>query len=277
MNKYIFECKNDNIRLSDELKTHVSKKFYKNIKSTNSKILVNDVEIPTYKEIKKGDLITIFYEKEKEINWPIYFHEFDILFEDENYLVVNKRSGLLSIPTKACPYSLYQEVMYYLKNKNINDNVSILNRLDKETCGLVVIAKNRYAAYKLEPTHLHIVRKYYALCEGIFAEKEGKITTFIDKELDSNKRYISESGKLAITNYKVIKEYENSSLVEFVLETGRTHQIRLHSSYINHPIIGDSLYGNSNDTNNLHLCSYYVEFLNPFSDKIVKCELDCRW
>ena len=276
MNKYVFECQNDNIRLSEELKTHVSKKFYKNIKSTNAKVLVNDIEIPTYKEIKKGDIITIFYEKEKEINWPLYYHDFDILFEDDNYLVVNKRSGLLSIPTKGCPYSLYQEVMYYLKNKNSNDNVSILNRLDKETCGLVVIAKNRLAAYKLEPTHEHMIRKYYALCEGIFEKREGKIETYIEKDLNSNKRYVSNTGKIAITNYKVIKEYENKSLVEFVLETGRTHQIRVHSSYLNHPIIGDTLYGNFKD-DNLHLCSYYVEFLNPFSGKIVKCELDSRW
>ncbi len=276
MNKYVFECQNDNIRLSEELKTHVSKKFYKNIKSTNAKILVNDIEIPTYKEIKKGDIITIFYEKEKEINWPLYYHDLDILFEDDNYLVVNKRSGLLSIPTKGCPYSLYQEVMYYLKSKNSNDNVSILNRLDKETCGLVVIAKNRLAAYKLEPTHEHMIRKYYALCEGIFEKKEGKIETYIEKDLNSNKRYVSNTGKIAITNYKVIKEYDNKSLVEFVLETGRTHQIRVHSSYLNHPIIGDTLYGNFKD-DNLHLCSYYVEFLNPFSGKIVKCELDSRW
>ena len=276
MNKYVFECQNDNIRLSEELKTHVSKKFYKNIKSTNAKILVNDIEIPTYKEIKKGDIITIFYEKQKEINWPLYYHDFDILFEDDNYLVVNKRSGLLSIPTKGCPYSLYQEVMYYLKNKNSNDNVSILNRLDKETCGLVVIAKNRLAAYKLEPTHKHMIRKYYALCEGIFEKREGKIETYIEKDLNSNKRYVSNTGKIAITNYKVIKEYDNKSLVEFVLETGRTHQIRVHSSYLNHPIIGDTLYGNFKD-DNLHLCSYYVEFLNPFSGKIVKCELDSRW
>ncbi len=276
MNKYVFECQNDNIRLSEELKTHVSKKFYKNIKSTNAKILVNDIEIPTYKEIKKGDIITIFYEKEKEINWPLYYHDLDILFEDDNYLVVNKRSGLLSIPTKGCPYSLYQEVMYYLKSKNSNDNVSILNRLDKETCGLVVIAKNRLAAYKLEPTHEHMIRKYYALCEGIFEKKEGKIETYIEKDLNSNKRYVSNTGKIAITNYKVIKEYDNKSLVEFVLETGRTHQIRVHSSYLGHPIVGDILYGNSG-ISDLHLCSYYVEFFNSFTNATVKCEIDCGW
>ena len=159
MNKYIFVCQNDNVTLADELKAQISRKFYKNIRSTNAKILVNGKELPTYKTINKGDEITVFYDKVKEINWPLYYHDFDILYEDNNYIVVDKRSDLLSIPTKGCPYSLYQEVMYYLKNKNDDDNVSILNRLDKDTCGLVVIAKNRLAAYKLEPTHLHMIRK----------------------------------------------------------------------------------------------------------------------
>ncbi len=276
MNKYIFVCQNDNVSLADELKAQISRKFYKNIRSTNAKILVNGKELPTYKTINKGDEITVFYDKVKEINWPLYYHDFDILYEDNNYLVVDKRSDLLSIPTKGCPYSLYQEVMYYLKNKNDDDNVSILNRLDKDTCGLVVIAKNRLAAYKLEPTHLHMVRKYYALCEGIFDKKEGRIETFIEKDEETNKRFVSNKGKIAITNYKVIKEENNNSLVEFVLETGRTHQIRVHSAYLNHPIVGDILYGNSKESD-LHLCSYYVEFLNPFTNRIIKCELDCRW
>ncbi len=276
MNKYIFVCQNDNISLADELKAQISRKFYKNIRSTNAKILVNGKELPTYKTINKGDEITVFYDKVKEINWPLYYHDFDILYEDNNYLVVDKRSDLLSIPTKGCPYSLYQEVMYYLKNKNDDDNVSILNRLDKDTCGLVVIAKNRLAAYKLEPTHLHMVRKYYALCEGIFDKKEGRIETFIEKDEETNKRFVSNKGKIAITNYKVIKEENNNSLVEFVLETGRTHQIRVHSAYLNHPIVGDILYGNSKESD-LHLCSYYVEFLNPFTNRIIICELDCRW
>ncbi len=276
MNIYNFLCQEDDIRLSEELKKHVSRKFYKNLRSTNAKILVNDVEIPTYKTIKKGDIITVFYDKEKEVNWPLYESKVDVVYEDDNYLVVNKRSDLLSIPTKACPFSLYQEVMYYLKNKNTNDNVSILNRLDRDTKGLVVIAKNRLAAYKLEPTHLHMVRKYYALCEGIFDKKEGKIETYIEKDEETNRRYVSTTGKIAITNYKVIKEENNNSLVEFVLETGRTHQIRVHSSYLGHPIVGDILYGNSG-ISDLHLCSYYVEFFNSFTNATVKCEIDCGW
>ena len=169
--------------------------------------------------------------------------------------------------------------MYYLKNKNSDDNVSILNRLDKDTCGLVVIAKNRLAAYKLEPTHLHMVRKYYALCEGIFDKKEGKIETYIEKDEETNKRYVSNKGKLAITNYKIIKEENNKSLVEFVLETGRTHQIRLTASYLNHPICGDKMYGIDDNFDRLMLNSYYLSYNDPYNNLFKEFEIrdDFLW
>ena len=209
-------------------------------------------------EIKKGDIITFEYNKESEIKWDIYPSNLDIRYEDNDYLVIFKRGNLMSIPTKGCPFSVYQEVLYYLKEKNEALNVSIINRLDKETKGLMVIAKNRYAAYMLEPTHLKMTRKYLALCEGIFEIKEGTINTLIDKKDDSNKRYVSNTGKVAITHYRVIKEINGNSLVEFVLDTGRTHQIRVHSVYIGHPIIGDSMYNNGDG--NLLLYSYQVSF-----------------
>ncbi len=267
--KIEFIVNNDEIRLSEELKTHVSRKLYKHIKGYNCPILLNGELAKTFVLVHKGDKITIDYEKPKDIDWEIYESKLDIRYEDDNYLVVFKRSGLLSIPTKGNPKSLYQEVLYYLKENNNELNVSILNRLDKDTEGLVLIAKNTFAASKLQPTHLHMERKYLAMCHGIFDKKEDRIILYIKKNGDSFKRIVDKDGKESITNYKVLKEIDGNSLVEFKLETGRTHQIRVTSSYLNHPLLGDKIYGND-DLDILHLTSYYLSFINPFNNEKVE-------
>ena len=267
--KIEFIVNNDEIRLSEELKTHVSRKLYKHIKGYNCPILLNGELAKTFVLVHKGDKITIDYEKPKDIVWEIYESKLDIRYEDDNYLVVFKRSGLLSIPTKGNPKSLYQEVLYYLKENNNELNVSILNRLDKDTEGLVLIAKNTFAASKLQPTHLHMERKYLAMCHGIFDKKEDRIILYIKKNGDNFKRIVDKDGKESITNYKVLKEIDGNSLVEFKLETGRTHQIRVTSSYLNHPLLGDKIYGND-DLDILHLTSYYLSFINPFNNEKVE-------
>lgn len=273
-----FISQNDDIWLKDELMNHISKKFYKNLKFMKATFLVNDIEYPTYKNVKKGDVITIEYFKEEQIiDWPIYESKLEIHYEDENYLVVNKRAGLLTIPTKAEEFSLYQEALYYLKSTNQDLNVSILNRLDKDTKGLVVIAKNRLAANYLQPTHEKMVRKYKCLCHGKFDNDNGTIKNYIDKHEDSHKRFISlDKGKIAISNYYVLKRNSDSTLVEFILETGRTHQIRLHAASLGNPIIGDTMYG-KDTVADLHLCSYHVSFINPFTKEKVICEIESGW
>ena len=268
-----FVVNKDNERLSEELKLHISRRLYKNIRSKKTPIFVNGVERLTYLPVEKGDIITIDFSKNREINWDIYESNLKVYYEDDNYLVVYKRENLLSIPTKGDPHSLFQEVIYYLKNKNESTDISILNRLDKETRGLVLIAKNAYATSLISPVHEHIERKYLALCSGLYENDEGRIVNKIKKSDSGNKRIISDDGKIAITNYKVIKRYKNSSLVEFKLETGRTHQIRLHSSSLGYPLIGDKLYGNNNDFD-LQLLSYYLKFINPFNKKIIEIKLE---
>ena len=145
---------------------------------------------------------------------------------------MNKRKDLLCIPTKAEPKSLYQEVLYYLNNKGEDLTISIINRLDKETEGLCLIAKNRFAANIMSPIHEKMERRYLCLNEGIIEKDSGVIDNYIAKDIETNKRYItddSNKGKRAISNYNVIKKFGNYTLTEFKLETGRTHQIRLHS------------------------------------------------
>ncbi len=272
-----FICQTDEICLKDELLNHISKKLYRKLKFLNSDILVNGVSFKTFQRINKGDKITIEYEKEDNIKWPIYESNLDIYYEDKDYLIVNKKSGVLTIPTKSEPYSLYQEVLFYLKNTNQDLAVSILNRLDKDTKGLVVVAKNRLAAYYLQPTHEKMIRKYKCLCYGNIKEDEGIIKNYINKEPDSHRRFNSSTqGKQAISHYKVLKRNKNTTLLEFQLETGRTHQIRLHCLCLGTSIVGDTMYG-KDESNDLHLCSYYIEFIHPFTKKRIKCQMESGW
>lgn len=261
-----------NQTLIEELKTKLNRKFLKRLKALDTKFFVNGKELLTYQMVNIGDVITFFYDEEKEIDWPLYESKLDIRYEDSHYLVVNKRKGLLSIPTKANPYSLYQEVLYYLKDKNIK-TISILNRLDKDTSGLVLIAKDRISANKLEPVHKYITRHYICQTHGIWDIKEGKIVTYLEKDIETNKRFVSNSGKLAISNYKVLEEYDNISKVLFILETGRTHQIRVHTSYMLHPICGDKLYGILDNYDTMQLESVYLKFTDPYTNKEIEVRL----
>lgn len=264
---------NNNLMLKEELSNHISRKYYRHLKSINAIFLVNNEVKRLHEEVKIGDIIEIVaFEESKESNWPIINMELDIVYENEHYLVVNKPGGLLTIPTKSEPISLYQLLSQHLNQKEIH----ILNRLDKETSGLMVIAKDRYSAYLLQPTHEHMVRKYLCMVTGV-VDGDGHIENYIEKSVDSNKRFVTDSsmGKLAISDYRVIKRYDDKTLLEFILTTGRTHQIRVHSSYMNHPIIGDKLYGDGG--NDLMLMSYYVCFTDPYTLEKIELKSLPRW
>ena len=137
----------------------------------------------------------------------------------------------------------------------------------------MVIAKNRVAANLMQPTHKKMERYYMCLTHGIWDKKEGTIDNYINKDELSNKRFVSNEGKRAISHYRVIEEYDNKTLVEFHLETGRTHQIRVHTSYMGHPICGDLMYGINDSYNKMELVSYKIEFHHPILNKDIKVEL----
>ncbi|MDE7105976.1 MAG: RluA family pseudouridine synthase [Anaeroplasmataceae bacterium] len=270
-NELIISVEKEDI-LSEILKKNVSKRFYRFLKYSKAEVLVDGEPMEWYKRVSKNAEIRIHYSTlEKEIDWPKTDKLPRIVLETEHYLIVDKEPNLLTIPTRGNPVSLYQQLVAYLGNQEIH----ILNRLDKETSGLVVVAKDRYAASLLEPTHEHMIRKYLCLVEGKVAES-GTISNYIAKEETSNKRYVSDNGKLAISHYRVLEASDEKSVLEFVLETGRTHQIRVHTSHMGHPIIGDRLYGGK-ENSVLCLTSYNVQFKDPFTNEIIACTIDKEW
>ena len=264
----------ENSSLAEVIKKNVSKRFYKHLKFIEAEFWIRGEQKKLFEKVNAGEEIEVHYiEKTKENKWPISLKTPRIIFENEHYAIIDKEPNLLTIPIQANPTSLYQQLVAYFKSTDIH----ILNRLDRETSGLLVVAKDRYSASLLEPPHQHIVRKYLCLVEGIL-EQGGRIENYIAKCLDSNKRYVSSSkeGKLAISHYWVVKAFEDTTLLEFQLETGRTHQIRVHASSIGHPIVGDKLYGSKAD-GNLCLTSYYVEFEDPYTKEKISRRIKEAW
>lgn len=234
----------------------------------NGGIFVNGENVTVRHELKENDILTIRFEDEKSDNIVPVPVELDIIYEDEDILAVNKPSGMATHPSfKHYTDTLANGVCYKYRNESFTFRA--VNRLDLETSGIVIIAKNRNSAYKLgeQIKEGKIQKFYYAVCKGILNEKAG----FIDKPIARKSesvilRGVSDSGKFALTEYKVISEGENS-LLEIRPKTGRTHQIRVHFSYIGHPIVGDPLYGKKENDERLMLHCGKMIFRHPITGK----------
>lgn len=265
--------------IRDFLKDKLTRKFYKSLTNRNVRFFVNGVEHKNFEKYEVNDVITITFDKNiiKSEFSPVE-SDLKVYYETDNYMIVYKESPLLSIPTKSFPNSLFQQVLFYYKRNNINKTIHLINRLDKDTEGLVLIAKDRYSASILNNRKDSINRKYLAICKGHFKEKEGTISTYMEKDNLSLKRIVSNKGQKAITEYKVLEEYsDNRCLVEFHLLTGRTHQIRVHSSSLGAPIEGDMIYGDGTKDSVLKLTSYYISFIDPFTNKEEIVTIKPKW
>lgn len=167
---------------------------------------------------------------------------------------------------------------FILTKFGLHRKIRIVTRLDKDTSGIVFFAKNEYVqdALTLQMKENLFKKEYVGVLEGKLTPQTGVIDAPIARKDGSIiERCVCESGQRSITHYNVIKSFDNMSLVHFVLETGRTHQIRVHSKYIGHPILGDTLYGNgSNLINRQALHAYKVSFIHPISKKKMIIEAD---
>lgn len=240
------------------------------------RVLVNGKKQKAGFLIKNGDLILVAFSKDAiEINAEAENIPLDIVFEDENFAIINKPQGMVVHPAPgAYNHTLVNALLYYFENlsqKNDNIRPGIVHRIDKDTSGLLVVAKNDFAHQDLasQIAEHSCFRHYLALLEGNLKEDEGTVDTFIGRSPKDRKMMaVLEVGKRAISHYKVLTRYENYCLVEFRLETGRTHQIRVHSKHLGHPIVGDKTYGFKNQKFNLDgqlLHAYKLELTHPVS------------
>lgn len=250
-----------------------SKRFMKR-SYLNGLIEINGKKVKRAFKIKKKDRIKIYY-REENPDYEPSDGDFDIIFENENYIIVNKKPFEIVHPTVSHPTgTLLNKIQNYFIKNGIKRKVRLVNRLDMNTSGILIVAKNSFLhqqiAYQMEKNLT--IKKYYAIVENIPKENKGVIEKRISIEKDEKmRRFITDEGQYAKTEYKVLKSKNNLSLLEVRLYTGRTHQIRIHMKYIDCPILGDDLYGNETKLiNRQALHSYYFSFYDPYLKKYVE-------
>ncbi len=270
MKEYIVK---EEMILMDFLRQTLTKLSKNNIKSLLSKemVLVNNSVQTKYNYIvKPKDKIVI---RETKIKANNYNKDINILYEDDDIIVINKPAGLLTIATsKEKEYTLYHFVMNYIKNKDKHNKIFIIHRLDRETSGIVIFAKNQKTKNLFQNSWDKniLFRGYYAIVEGKLKNKEGILKSY----LTENSSYMVYStinkneGKLAITEYKLIKENNNYSLLDINIKTGRKNQIRVQLSDNGNVIVGDKKYGSKNNPiNRMALHAYKLELIDPRNNK----------
>ena len=246
-------------------------------------VLVNDKIVKNSYKIVNGDVINI-YDDETSVNIKPEKMDIDIVYEDDDLMVINKKSGVVVHPAPG-NYSgtLVNGLIYKSKNlSQINGEFrpGIVHRIDKDTSGLLIVAKNdnAHAILADELKEKKIKRKYIALVEGVINHDTGTIDAPIGRSVNDRKKMsvTSINSKEAITHFKVLERYKNASLLECILDTGRTHQIRVHMKYINHPIVNDPVYGKNlyGDFGQM-LHAKEIEFIHPTTKEKMKftCEL----
>ena len=251
----------------------------------SSRAMVNGKSCKAGFLIKNGDVISLSFSKEiLEINAEAENIPLDIVYEDDDFAIINKPQGMVVHPAPgAYNHTLVNALLYHFENlSSASDKIrpGIVHRIDKDTSGLLVVAKNDKAHESLakQIAEHSCFRHYLALLEGNLKQDSGTIDTFIGRNpADRKQMAVLDEGKKAITHYKVLERYGNYCLVEFVLETGRTHQIRVHSKHLGHPIVGDKTYGIKNQKFNLDgqlLHAYKLELTHPKTAK--RMQFECK-
>ena len=267
------------INVLDVLKNEflLSARLITKLKQSNN-IFFNEEITYTKKLVCANDVVSVlidFVEDNSNIvatNIPL-----DIIYEDEYLLSINKTANMPVHPSMLnYEETLSNAVKYYFDTLNLKRKIRIVNRLDKDTSGIVIFAKNEYIQECLikQMKTKELKKEYLAIVTGYLQKKSDTLCFPISrKEGSIIERTVNPNGDIAITHYNILKEQNNLSLVHVFLETGRTHQIRVHFSHINHPILGDTLYGTPSPLiNRQALHSYKITLLHPISKQILTLE-----
>lgn len=270
----VFDCNTGHISLEEFLYGNdISGRLFRRIYKTKQ-VFVNGKFVKKSTELKKGDKVTIHMEDEENNILPEKM-DLSIVYEDDDLLILNKQADTVVHPTKSHQEgTLSNGISYYFKENGINKKIRFVNRLDMDTTGILIVAKNPFAhqqmAIQLEENTF--VKKYYALVEGIVKKDEDIIDLPIGREEEQSiKKVVTKKGQEALTSYKVIERFKTATLVELQIFTGRSHQIRVHMNYIGHPIVGDSLYNKKSPyINRQALHSYYLKAKHPRTKEYIE-------
>lgn len=284
--KYI--CENPGIRLDiylTDLIDNMSRSYIQKL-ILNERVLVNGIPAKAKNKLKEGDEITVDTPEVRQYEAKAQNISIEIVYEDDDLVVVNKGKGMVVHPAPGnYEGTLVNALLYHCKGRlsSINgiERPGIVHRIDKNTSGILVVAKTDKAhrgLSKLFAAH-DIKREYLTIVKGVISEKEAKINAPIGRHPIHRKKMAinTKNGKNAVTYFKVIERYRKATLIRVRLETGRTHQIRVHLAYIGHPVLGDTIYGPEKqnipiDGQALHAAK--LGFVHPVSGKTVEFETE---
>ena len=238
------------------------------------KVFVNGKVVPSSYAVKIDDKIEVQDDLDYNIKVEAEDIPIDIVYEDDDLLIINKESGMVVHPAPGHYHGTLVNALLYLYplNSGEKERPGIVHRLDKDTSGLMVVAKNEWTHEKLSEmisTKL-VERKYLAIVQGVIKHDTGEIDAPIGRDSHNRQKMAVTDvhGKDAITHFKVLEKLNNSTYIECKLDTGRTHQIRVHMAYIGHPVLNDPLYGRGNCSEfGQMLHSYSIRFNHPRTNK----------
>ena len=285
--KFVVQKNEEGIRIDKYISTKDERISRSNIQRRIEEggVLVNNSPVKVSYKVMDKDIIVMEEEKPKEVEIKAEDIPLDIVFEDDDIIVVNKQKGLVVHPGNGNPDgTLVNAIMAHCKGSlsGVGGKIrpGIVHRIDKDTSGLLIVAKNDEAHINVSnQIKEHLVKKtYVALVRGVIKENEATINIPIARSMnDRVKMSVSKRGKEAITHFKVLKRYDGFTYVEVNIETGRTHQIRVHMSHIGYPIVGDAVYSNGRNPFGVEgqmLHSAKLEFVHPKTKQ--KMELEAK-